>query len=174
MLDLIILSIVVILVLVMVFKQPRKEYHSNWSQLLPNFKFSTKEFYKLLKKEMFSHDVDKLFYKEVDITIGGVLSSKRTYLRIKWQDYYYDICFAPFGDGCFVSWWLIYQISSGEDFYTRFPFIGEWIRRSFYRKTYYKIDSASMFMTYAQHSVLAVCLFQPKSIPVVQSKSIPF
>ncbi len=147
---------IILIVILIVIKQPKKSHHSNWAQLLPNFKFSTKEFYKLIQEEMLSHDVEKLSFKEVNLKTGNIISSERKYLRIRWQDYYYDLCFAPFGDGCFVSWWLIFEISPNEEFLSRIPFIGEWIRRAFFRKTYYKIDSASMFMTYGQRSVLAV------------------
>ena len=105
---------------------------------------------------MASHEIKGLTFKKVSLKTGNIVSSKRLYMRVKWQDYHYDLCFAPFGDGCFVSWWLIFEVSSEEEFISRIPFIGEWLRRSFFRLTYYKIDSASMFMTYAQRSVLAV------------------
>ena len=152
----ILLCLLLLIVLIMIIKRPREEHHSNWAQLLPNFKFSTKKFYELIKSEMSSHEINGLSIEEVTLKTGSIFSLERLYLRIEWKEYYYDLCFAPFGDGCFVSWWLVFETSSEEDFFTRIPFIGEWIRKRFYRKTYYKIDTASMFMTYAHHSVLAV------------------
>ena len=149
-------SILVLLVVISILWKPRKDYHSNWAQLLPGFKFSTQEFYELVQSEMKSHEVRGISCEKVSLKTGNVFSSERLYLRVKWDEYYYDLCFAPFGDGCFVSWWLIFQTSAEEEYLTRIPFIGGWIGRAFFRKTYYKIDSASMFMTYAQHSVLAV------------------
>jgi hypothetical protein len=148
--------ILVLLVIISFLRKPKEDHHSNWAQLLSGFKFSTKEFYELVQSEMQSHEIQELSFEEVSLKIGSVFSSERLYLRVKWQEYHYDLCFAPFGDGCFVSWWLIYETSSEEEFLTKIPFIGEWIRQAFYRKTYYKIDTASMFMTYAHHSVLAV------------------
>ena len=134
----------------------KEDYHSNWATLLSNFKFSTKEFYERVKFEMSNHEIEDLNFEEVKLKIGNIFSSERLYLRIKWDEYYYDLCFAPFGDGCFVSWWLIFKTPGDEDFFTKIPFIGEWIRRAFYRKTFYKIDTASVFMTYAHNSVLKV------------------
>ena len=148
--------VLVVIIVISFIRQPNKEYHSHWSQLLPNFKFSTLEFYELVKKELSSHEIENLKFEEASITTGSIVSSKRLYLRIRWQDYFYDLCFAPFGDGCFVSWWLMYETSPNEEFFTKLPFIGGWIGRAFFRKTYYKIDTASMFMTYSHHSVLAV------------------
>lgn len=148
--------ILVIIVFINLLRKPKEDYHSNWAQLLPGFKFSTKEFYVLVKQEMESHEIKELSFKKISLKTGSVFSSERLYLKVEWEEYHYDLCFAPFGDGCFVSWWLIYETSSDEEFLTKIPFIGEWIRQAFYRKTYYKIDTASMFMTYAHHSVLAV------------------
>ena len=140
----------------MVMRDSKEDYHSNWATLLSNFKFSTKEFYERVKFEMLNHEIEDLNFEEVKLKTGNIFSSERLYLRVKWEEYYYDLCFAPFGDGCFVSWWLIFQTTGDEDFFTKIPFIGEWIRRSFYRKTYYKIDTVSVFMTYAHKSVLKV------------------
>jgi hypothetical protein len=144
------------ILLISFLRKPKEDYHSNWAQLLPGFKFSTKEFYELVKSEMLSHEINGILFEEVSLKIGSVFSSERLYLRAKWKEYYYDLCFAPFGDGCFVSWWLIFETSSEEELLTKIPFVGEWIRRAFFRKTYYKIDTASMFMTYAHQSVLTV------------------
>jgi hypothetical protein len=152
----IIFFLLLFIFIISLLRQSKEDYHSNWAQLLSGFKFSTKEFYKLVQEEMQSHEIEDLSFKEVALKTGSIFSSERLYLRVKWQEYYYDLCFAPFGDGCFVSWWLMFETSDGEEFLCRIPFIGEWIRQAFYRKTYYKIDTASMFMTYAHHSVLAV------------------
>lgn len=137
-------------------RKPKEDYHSHWAQLLPGFKFSTKEFYELVAAEMANHKIDGLSLEDVALRTGSIFSDERLYLRIRWKEYYYDLCFAPFGDGCFVSWWLIFETDLDELFFSKLPFIGGWISIAFYRKTYYKIDTASMFMTYAHHSVLAV------------------
>jgi len=152
----IIAFVLLLIIIIIALRKPKEDLHSHWSSLLPDFKFSTKEFYTLVRSEMISHDISKMSFVEVSLKTSSVVSAKRLYLRFKWQDYRYDLCFAPFGDGCFVSWWLIFEPSGGEAFLTNIPLIGGWIKKAFYKKTYYKIDTASMFMTYAQHSVLAV------------------
>lgn len=152
----ILLYVSLFIVLISFLRKSKEDYHSHWSQLLSGFKFSTKEFYQLVNKEMLSHKIDQLIFEEVSLNTGGVFSSERLYLRVRWNEYHYDLCFAPFGDGCFVSWWLIFETSIEEELLTRIPFVGEWIRGAFFRKTYYKIDTASMFMTYTHRSVLTV------------------
>jgi len=156
MLNTVLILAVIILIVVYIFRLTRKDYHSNWAQLLPNFKFSTKEFYQLVKAEMSNHGISDLSFEEVSLKTGNIFSSYRLYLRVSWGEYFYDLCFAPFGDGCFVSWWLIFETSETEIFLSKIPIVGDLLIKVFYRKTYYKVDSASMFMTYAQHSVLKV------------------
>ena len=85
-----------------------------------------------------------------------MFSSKRRYIRVKWKEYQYDICAAPFGNGFFISWWLLYKNSIGKWLISKIPFVGGWLARILYPITYYKVDTASMFMTYAQSSVLKV------------------
>lgn len=147
---------VIILLILFIVKSPIENIHSHWSQLIPNFKFSTMDFYKLLEEEMRNHKVEDLSFSEERIKTGNIFSSRRIYLSVKWKNFRYDMCFAPFGDGCFVSWWLIFETTSFEFFIGKIPLIGEFLRRAMYRITYYKIDTASMFMTYAHNSVLMV------------------
>ena len=137
-------------------RKPKRDYHSHWSQLLPNFKFSTQEFYSLLKDEMQSHEIKDVEYEDIQQKIGSILSAERLYLRIRWEGLSYDICFAPFGDGCFVSWWLYFETTDAEIIFTNIPFIGNWIDKGFYRKTMYQIDIAGAYMAYAHNSALAV------------------
>lgn len=151
-----IILLLFLLVIIAINIKPKVDFHSHWSHLLPSFKFSSKNFYELLEKEMSSHDIKDLSFEEVSLKTGNIFSSERIYLRVRWQEYYYDVCFAPFGDGCFVSWWLFFETSNGEMIVEKIPFIGRALRRAFYKKTFYQIDTASMFMTYAHQSVLSI------------------
>ena len=46
--------------------------------------------------------------------------------------------------------------SLGKILISKIPFVGGWLARKLYPVTYYRIDTASMFMSYAQSSVLKV------------------
>lgn len=151
-----IILLLLLLLVIAILKKHKIDYHSHWSHLISSFKFSTKEFYNLLEQEMTNHEIKDLSFEEISLKTGNIFSSKRIYFRVRWLEYYYDICFAPFGDGCFVSWWLYFETSDGELLVERIPFVGRALQRAFYKKTCYQIDTASMFMTYAHQSVLSV------------------
>lgn len=133
-----------------------KNYHSRWSILIENFSFSSQEFYSLLKEELQAHSIEGIDTKFVSLKEGNAFSSSRIYLRVTWKDYDYDICGAPFGDGFFISWWLLYKIPVWQKVVIKIPFIGGWLGKTLFPVTYYKIDTASMFMTFAQSKVLEV------------------
>ena len=145
-----------IIVLFFILSRTKKEFHSHWNTLMPEFKYETKEFYKLLKSELLSKEIKGIKTSEVLLRIGSSLTVCRLYLRVEWKNYRYDMCCAPFGDGLFLSSWLIYKTSFGQILLGKIPFIGGYLSRKFYRVTYYKVDSASMFMTYCHNALLKV------------------
>lgn len=149
-------AVLAFLVLKFIFSKTLKNYHSRWNTLIDNFEYSPKEFYKRLKTELELHGVTKINIKEVYIKEGGIMSFSRIYLRATWKDYQYDICGAKFGHGFFISWWLLYKDSIGKILISKIPFVGSWLAQKLYPVTYYRIDTASMFMSYAQSSVLKV------------------
>ncbi|WP_417198088.1 hypothetical protein [Bizionia sp.] len=149
-------GVVVFLVLRFIFSKTRKNYHSRWNTLIDNFEYSPKEFYALLKAELESHGVTRINIQETAHKEGGMMSNSRLYLRAKWKDYQYDICGAKFGHGFFVSWWLLYKDSIGKILISKIPFIGDWLARKLYPVTYYRIDTASMLMSYVHSSILTV------------------
>jgi type II secretory pathway component PulF len=152
----IIIVIAVFILIRLLFKSSVKNFHSRWSTLIDNFNYSSQDFYKQLTEELQSHGIKGLSTKFVFLKEGNAFSSKRTYLRVTWKDYDYDICAAPFGNGFFISWWLLYKNSFWQLFLFRVPFIGTWLVKKLFPITYYKIDTASMFMSYAQSSVLKI------------------
>ena len=145
-----------IIILIALLKRSTKEYHSHWNVLIPNFKYLSKDFYAQLKEELLSHEIKGIKASFVSLKEGSVGSSKRLYLRVEWKNYQYDMCCAPFGDGMFLSSWLLYKTSFGQKLLNKIPFIGGWLVRKFYRMTYYKIDTASMFLKYCHNSMLKV------------------
>lgn len=138
------------------FGKNLEKLHSHWNTLIDDFNFSSEEFYKRLQSELQSQGINNISIEKVSLKEGNALSSKRIYLRVLWKSYQYDICGAPFGNGFFISWWLLYKQSQAELLIAKIPFIGLWLARKLYPATYYSIDTASMFMTYANASVQKV------------------
>lgn len=145
-----------ILIFKAIFRASLKKYHSRWNTLIDDFSFSSIEFYKLLKDELSTQGVNNIDIENVKLKEGNIFSSKRKYLRVTWKDYQYDICAAPFGKGFFLSWWLLYKKSLLQIIICKIPFVGAWLENLLFPTTYYRIDTASMFMSYAQQSVLNV------------------
>jgi len=148
--------LITFIIIFWIFKRTKKDVHSHWNTLIPEFKYSSKDFYKHLKQELLTHQIKGLRTAFVSLKEGGPVSGNRLYLRIEWKEYRFDTCCAPFGDGLFLSWWCIYKTPIGKILLERIPFIGGWLSRRLYRITYYKIDTASMLMTYCHQSILKV------------------
>ncbi|MBC8757280.1 hypothetical protein H2O64_21600 [Kordia sp. YSTF-M3] len=137
----------------LIFGKAIREYHSNWSTLIDGFKYSSEDFYDKVKKELLSKEIQGISTTYIYRNIGGLTSGQRKYLRVMWKEYEYDICASPFGTGFFISWWLLTKDSLANRLIKRIPFVGNFLADKLYPKTYYKIDTASMFMTYANATV---------------------
>ena len=151
-----IFSILLIIAIISFFKKGIPTLHAHWNTLLDNFEYSTKDFYKLLTEELESHGIKKIKIEEKYISIGNKLGVKRLYLRVKWKNYTYDCCLAPYGNGTFVSWWMFSTKTGVELLISKIPFIGNYLAQAFFPVTYYTVDTISMFRSYAQASVLKV------------------
>jgi hypothetical protein len=152
----IITIILSVLLLIAIFKKGIPTLNGHWNTLLDEFQYSTKDFYKLLTKELQSHGINKISITNKSLSTGNALSKKRLYLRVSWKSYTYDCCCSPFGNGTFISWWMFSKKTGFELLISKIPFVGNYLAQAFFPKTYYSVDTTSMFMTYAQSSVLKV------------------
>jgi hypothetical protein len=85
------------------FEKKKADVLSHWYSLVPGFNTSTKEFYEAVEKELKQREVPGLEIFHVDFAEGGVLSSKREYLRMTRERLVFDVCAAPFGTSYFFS-----------------------------------------------------------------------
>jgi len=79
---------------------------SHWYHLIEVLQESPKNFYASLEASIAKREPPEVSISRVDYLEGGMLSSRREYLRVKRRNYVFDICAAPFGRGFFISWWL--------------------------------------------------------------------
>ena len=84
-------------------KPKRADVLDHWYALIPGFNTSTKEFYEAIEAELKSRQVPGLEMSRVEFSEGGLLSSKREYLRMTRERLVFDICAAPFGTAYFFS-----------------------------------------------------------------------
>jgi hypothetical protein len=74
--------------------------------LFEEFQTSALDFYTAVEEAVKRREAPDLEFSHVEWNEKGVLSAKRTYLRVKRGRLNFDICAAPYGRGHFFSWWL--------------------------------------------------------------------
>lgn len=129
---------------------------SHWYHLNENLQQSSKEFYNQLTQAIQKRKLPKVSLSQIYHKEGGVVSAKREYLRVKREEYIFDICAAPYGNGFFVSWWLGEKISLLRTIMLSIPFLGAGIVAVFKPFTYYRMDAAMMFQESIHMAVLEV------------------
>ena len=85
------------------FKSKEDQVSNHWFAVAPDFNLSSAEFYDAIEKELAHRQIPGLRVSRVDYTEGGILSDKRTYLRMIRQQQAFDVCAAPFGIDFFFS-----------------------------------------------------------------------
>jgi hypothetical protein len=85
------------------FSRKNAEVLSHWYSVIDGFQCSSQEFYAEIEKELAARKVPGLTLLRVDFAEGGILSDKRTYLRMLRERLVFDVCAAPFGRAYFFS-----------------------------------------------------------------------
>lgn len=86
-----------------IWKKKKPEVLKHWYSVLPKFETSTADFYAAIQQELETQRLPGLFLERIDYAEGGVLSSKREYLRMRRERLVFDVCSAPFGTNWFFS-----------------------------------------------------------------------
>lgn len=81
------------------------EVISHWHHSAETFNTSALEFYEAVRAELEAAKAPVRF-SQIEWNEGGALSAKRSYLRVEFNRFTFDICAAPFGTSYFFSWWL--------------------------------------------------------------------
>lgn len=149
-------TIIFIFIIASIFGKLLKNFHSHWNTLIDNFQFSSKEFYKLIEEELKSKNIKGIDFNEVQLYEGAQFSGTRKYLKISWKEFDFYVCGAPFGKGFFVSYWLIYRNSAFQILLSKIPVVGHRLVKLLYPDTFYRHDTASMFITYGDAVVKSV------------------
>ncbi len=127
---------------------PRRSFgniHSRWHTSF-DFQLSVKDFYESVEEAIRNTGVNSISIDCVQYsTSSHVYLSQREYLQVRREDQMFLICAAPFGKGFFVSWWMGKPINFIEDLITRIPKVGPAIAAYMYRKSFYEMDTDSMF-----------------------------
>jgi hypothetical protein len=85
------------------FRPKKAEVINHWYALIPGFKTPTTEFYAVIEEKLKAREVPGLEMSRVEFAEGGLLSAKRTYLRMTRERLVFDVCSSPFGTSHFFS-----------------------------------------------------------------------
>lgn len=129
---------------------------SHWHQSIPNLQESPQKFYNNLVQAISERNLPGIDISKIEYREGGVFSAKRLYLRVRRKEDIFDICAFPFGNGFFFSWWL----GETHGWFWRLvmviPFLGISLMATFRPETYFRHDTALMFMDSIASAVLEV------------------
>ena len=84
-------------------KSRKAEVLQHWIAFVEGFQLSSSKFYDLVESELKAREVVGMEMARVEFAEGGVLSDKRTYLRMVRERLVFDVCAAPFGKSFFFS-----------------------------------------------------------------------
>lgn len=132
----------------------------HWDRLIENLQLSPKELYEAVDRAIQKRQLPDARLTRVDWKEGGLFSAKREYLRATRKGLVLDFCGAPYGTGFFVSWWLAETPSLLLQLCLAIPFVGGlfgWLAYLFAKPdTYYKLDTAHMFLNAIHQAILEV------------------
>lgn len=118
-----------------------------------DFRYSTNDFYSSVETRLKDQGIPDVSFSRIKLSKGAIFSGKREYLRIGRNEYRFDICAAPFGKGFFVSWWFGEKDSAWREMLSRIPVIGSFVAKVSKAKTYYQLDTESMFRECVKKSI---------------------
>jgi hypothetical protein len=127
---------------------------SHWNHRADDLQQSSDAFYGDVEKSLNEHKIDHIKVERVNLSEGGIFSSKREYLQVKRGEHVFHVCAAPFGNGFFISWWLGHVEAGFLAWLAGIPIIGFLVRNLLTPMTYYKLDTALMFQS-VTHSAVA-------------------
>jgi hypothetical protein len=78
----------------------------HWSTLIEGLQEPPADFYGNVETAIAKRNIPDAKTEYVEYREGGAFSGFRKYLRVRRHREVFDVCAAPFGNGCFFSWWM--------------------------------------------------------------------
>jgi hypothetical protein len=129
---------------------------SHWYHWFEGLESSPNDFYNSIAEALERRSIPDAENFRVEWREGGIFSAKREYLRVTRQEFIFDVCGAPFGNGFFISSWLGKKPSFLIETFGEIAVIGPFVKYLVRPMTYYRIDAAIMFQQAVHASVLEI------------------
>jgi hypothetical protein len=126
---------------------------SQWNNYFPFYSMSSNEFYKLVEGIIKEHEYPSVKVSRTTHKEKSIFSASREYLRVKFGDYVFDICAAPFGKDFYVSWWL-YETEDAWRIIFKYTKVGEYLRKRARKRTFYEADIEAIFRSSVHSCVM--------------------
>lgn len=147
-----IFGILLLLLVIAFFTKTPVIPKSHWSHHFDEFQFSAQDFYTQVQQGIEKRKLPNVSFSRTTSPEQGIFSARREYLTVKRGEYVFDICAAPFGTGFFVSWWLG---EHEENLMQKIPVLNK-LPGNRRNKTYYQVDTETMFRSAVHNIILAV------------------
>lgn len=128
--------------------------NSHWQHYFDDLTYSSQDFYRSVEKILQEKQIPDSSTKRITYSETGLFSANREYLRVERGSMIFDICAAPFARGFFISSWQGELPNILQQFISSIPFIGSYLERVLFNKTYYQLDFEEMFINAVHTSVL--------------------
>ncbi|HZV69852.1 MAG TPA: hypothetical protein VFG10_09915 [Saprospiraceae bacterium] len=148
------LIFIVVVVYVIIKSTQKTEAIGNWSHLFPDMQNDPNSFYELVEKILEEKQIPNFYSRKITLSEEGLVSHNRLYLEVSRGDYIFHICAAPWGTGFFFSWWVRQKMSDIDHLLILVPFVGSRLIKMRQQKSYYKLDTDSMFRKSVHQCVL--------------------
>ena len=89
-------------------KSNKSNVLDHWIGIADGFNLAPQEFYGQVENQLKARKVPSMEISRVEFTEGGILSGKRTYMRMIRERLAFDACAAPFGTSYFFSCRTVY------------------------------------------------------------------
>jgi hypothetical protein len=129
---------------------------SHWGTMIEELSASVQTFYTDIEEAIQRRSVPDLQVSRAVSREGGPLSANREYLQVRRNEYVFHICGAPFANGFFVSYWLGEYQGFWRSLIASFPMADLLFAGLLRPLTYYRIDTANMFLSLVHTAVLEV------------------
>lgn len=125
----------------------------NWHHYFVGLEIASRDLYEQIMAEIKERKLPDLMFNYRRYFEAGIFTSRREYLSIGYMKFNLDVCCIAYGEGYYMSWWL------GEDdpgLFSRIPILNDLVGLNPKYKSYYQIDTATLFQSAVHDAILTV------------------
>jgi hypothetical protein len=147
--------ILILLLTVVLYIRNKNRFISKagWNHFFDGFQFSSSDFYRQVEAGINERQLSIGVVDSETFFEGGIISSRREYLKISHNEHVFYVCAAKFGTGIFVSQWSCIK---KEGWIEHIPIVSKLLGKDRNDKSFYQMDTESMYKSAIHNVVLSV------------------